>query len=198
MRGIQDVVEGPVVRCGITPAHAGNTVSMARAAGADLGSPPRMRGIPDADVAASPALGITPAHAGNTSLVKLSSNRCRDHPRACGEYCCLWGIRPYRKGSPPRMRGIPVRSGISGRLIGITPAHAGNTGINRRKHHGRRDHPRACGEYSIHHPTIGDYLGSPPRMRGIHLNPRGLAALSGITPAHAGNTCWHICRKRRV
>ena len=130
MRGIQDVVEGPVVRCGITPAHAGNTVSMARAAGADLGSPPRMRGIPDADVAASPALGITPAHAGNTSLVKLSSNRCRDHPRACGEYCCLWGIRPYRKGSPPRMRGIPLGGfGVTAQPR-ITPAHAGNTDSN--------------------------------------------------------------------
>ncbi len=91
--------------CGITPAHAGKTVSLValgrlsrdhpRACGENIskdygmsakaGSPPRMRGKPRLSRDARADDGITPAHAGKTSPSR-EHNPCReDHPRACGE-----------------------------------------------------------------------------------------------------------------
>ena len=53
---------------------------------------------------------------------------------------------------------------------------------------GIRDHPRACGDHSIH---VVDQLpakGSPPRMRGPLIRTSAVLVLVRITPAHAGTT----------
>ena len=111
--------------CGITPAHAGKSLTLPtqkpsngdhpRACGEkgastnlmlpSVGSPPRMRGKADKNTTVRHAIRITPAHAGKScsAPVKL---KCH-------------------KGSPPRMRGkgFTLVNRVLG--VGITPAHAG-------------------------------------------------------------------------
>ena len=126
MRGILQGPVGQLLQLGITPAHAGNTLSLLsclvyvedhpRACGeyrnclitssSDLGSPPRMRGIRGAVPGGRRPSGITPAHAGNTKASLLSVSQNWDHPRACGEYVSTRALKCSLMGSPPRMRGI--------------------------------------------------------------------------------------------
>ena len=132
---------------GITPAHAGKTVSPRAGKGAKRdhpracgenriadravfqapGSPPRMRGKLTAVSACSPEAGITPAHAGKTPATPSDFLSRRDHPRACGENTLSVGQLPGPPGSPPRMRGKLVNNDIKPLRRGITPAHAGKT-----------------------------------------------------------------------
>ena len=92
--------------CGITPAHAGNTLYVQRiqTLGEDhprtcgehrtmradatvvMGSPPHMRGTPKHLRVFYGRSGITPAHAGNTRSVASTGRRSGDHPRTCGEH----------------------------------------------------------------------------------------------------------------
>ena len=72
--------------------------------------------------------------------------------------------------------------------IRITPAHAGNTTMAMAEYAWTRDHPRACGEYCNIVRSADMCIGSPPRMRGILSCILSLILMSGITPAHAGNT----------
>ena len=210
MRGIQPLDLKCLTHRGITPAHAGNTYDgmdgafyfwdHPRACGeyrcrqlarsSSRGSPPRMRGIPLAIIAMLAMAGITPAHAGNTIWRYPCGAGKGDHPRACGEYVIFDGRSYSVTGSPPRMRGIPIGDYFGLPTNGITPAHAGNTSCCSRSFHRFRDHPRACGEYQQTMLKKSVALGSPPRMRGIHKRQRRLSTSLGITPAHAGNTCW--------
>ena len=93
-------------RDGITPAHAGNTASIAsatcsvgdhpRTRGEYLaqsvvvviypGSPPHTRGIRKVNAQEIPNGGITPAHAGNTGFFSRWKIKSWDHPRTRGEY----------------------------------------------------------------------------------------------------------------
>ena len=106
MRGIQTFFFFVPSRLGITPAHAGNTVTRPDFLLKDLdhpracgeyrwcrvpcwtcsGSPPRMRGILVGSATNAVPIGITPAHAGNTNSPGPSLCLYEDHPRACGEY----------------------------------------------------------------------------------------------------------------
>ena len=83
--------------------------------------------------------------------------------KACVEVCCLT-------------------------CVGITPACAGKSFVDRRYRHRTRDHPRVCGEKTLYSGIRRVVLGSPPRVRG-----KVLAALMpenrvGITPACAGKS----------
>ena len=89
----------------ITPAHAGKSHDFLRllrccrdhpracgekprlhtAAGAYLGSPPRMRGKVLVSFESASADGITPAHAGKRTMTTKNYSSHKDHPRACGE-----------------------------------------------------------------------------------------------------------------
>ena len=193
---------------GITPAHAGNTLypptqqrtweDHPRACGeytqaehdslCSKGSPPRMRGIRDAAISVLAGERITPAHAGNTFLGFSRDALYRDHPRACGEYHLPPIAAQAKLGSPPRMRGILLCHFEASGDSRITPAHAGNTGCAVPVVYLYWDHPRACGEYQARSAAIKASSGSPPRMRGIHLQYRRIRRKHGITPAHAGNT----------
>ena len=86
------------------------------------------------------------------------------------------------------MRGIHNIMLIIEKMLGITPAHAGNTQLRTYSIPPERDHPRACGEYVSMASTLLMYGGSPPRMRGIPVNQGSQLGHDGITPAHAGNT----------
>ena len=156
-----------------------------------IGSPPRMRGILRRRPRFPYRKGITPAHAGNTCAICITKLIAWDHPRACGEYELPFGQSPLAVGSPPRMRGIPAPAVPAAWPAGITPAHAGNTGLSAAGGGSIGDHPRACGEYVRIQDFMLPIVGSPPRMRGIRHCAAETDGHAGITPAHAGNTPAH-------
>ena len=106
----------------------------------------------------------------------------------CGEYLLgkfgtLTGL-----GSPPRVRGIQDIDDVAYQVFGITPACAGNTAWVSLGFVGFWDHPRVCGEYRLGFFGFCWVLGSPPRVRGIHVHIIAAHVYIGITPACAGNT----------
>ena len=111
--------------------------------------------------------GITPAHAGNTICEAEITLVVRDHPRTRGEYSSFFEKPLEVPGSPPHTRGIPNVGAFSKIKLGITPAHAGNTGYQRTPAHLGWDHPRTRGEYLLLSVTVGAGMGSPPHTRGI-------------------------------
>ena len=70
----------------LTPAYAGNTVSLSACKTHTQGSPPHTRGILDYDDPMVEANGLTPAYAGNTNLPYIISTDAQAHPRIRGEY----------------------------------------------------------------------------------------------------------------
>ena len=157
---------------GITPAYAGNTqlvVGDHRAARdhprirgehllrfsrnqPSLGSPPHTRGTQQAHDHNVAHAGITPAYAGNTLGLRYWKRFWRDHPRIRGEHAFELLDVANLTGSPPHTRGTQLPSPIAWASVGITPAYAGNTHMQR--HHRRRpwDHPRIRGEHMIGYP----------------------------------------------
>ena len=152
MRGKHAPPDGIAGCTGITPADAGKTkatlnerfvnqdhprgcgenASSGCPRGTNLGSPPRMRGKPDNPCPHSAAAGITPADAGKTCGEHVQNNVVRDHPRGCGENSTTGDGLGSITGSPPRMRGKPIRICCHMYLAGITPADAGKTMMWRR------------------------------------------------------------------
>ena len=110
---------------------------------------------------------ITPAHAGTIYKKSRLKSRRWDHPRACGDYVEKIISLITAIGSPPRMRGLYATCAIPPFLKGITPAHAGTILRAFAQVVCNRDHPRACGDYSLTHLPSLSVLGSPPRMRGL-------------------------------
>ena len=210
MRGKQVIERRLFQVVGITPAHAGKTSRIRRltpkewdhpracgensASGTEflkrMGSPPRMRGKHFLQLLFPVFPGITPAHAGKTLSFRNACASKGDHPRACGENSV--GVRFCADilGSPPRMRGKQSSGASAPESAGITPAHAGKTPFRGFSSYYSWDHPRACGEN--HRPVIALVVlkGSPPRMRGKRGLDKRDAARRGITPAHAGKTCF--------
>ena len=91
-------------------------------------------------------------------------------------------------GSPPRVRGTVVKGLVKCLGVRITPACAGNRDRRRGTAAQRGDHPRVCGEQITPSPKIPCLTGSPPRVRGTVGCPLCRVAVSGITPACAGNS----------
>ena len=133
-------------------------------------------------------VGITPAHAGNTPTQVIKRCFLRDHPRTCGEHACRLRVDVVASGSPPHMRGTLETFNVIALAVGITPAHAGNTPIAFLTFCTGRDHPRTCGEHKRSMAIERIPSGSPPHMRGTRHSFRNLTSMTGITPAHAGNT----------
>ena len=91
------------------------------------------------------------------------------------------------------MRGTQNVDSAVPSVLGIIPAHAGNTGSPSARQTWNRDHPRACGEHDLVNRHRLGHLGSSPRMRGTLSATEGDRANLGIIPAHAGNTgSWTI------
>ena len=134
------------------------------------------------------SLRITPAGAGKT--VKIHNSECKpqDHPRRCGENVYVFPCVRNKPGSPPQVRGKPLLAVKRKRYMRITPAGAGKTRLNGANRNCRWDHPRRCGENSVHHIRGCDRQGSPPQVRGKLNRDEPAADLTGITPAGAGKT----------
>ena len=73
-------------------------------------------------------------------------------------------------------------------IVGIIPAHAGNTATQVAAATSYRDHPRACGEHPSSKWIWAASRGSSPRMRGTLKGSALARPNAGIIPAHAGNT----------
>ena len=70
--------------------------------------------------------GIIPACAGNSSREPKERDRCRDHPRVCGEQFVSKMWPDIMKGSSPRVRGTDIAGECIPNTNGIIPACAGN------------------------------------------------------------------------
>ena len=109
----------------------------------------------------------------------------------CGEQ--LVYRKPARNsiGSPPRVRGTEMHDMYQRFHIGITPACAGNSYLSLFFTTPIQDHPRVCGEQAARPGRMHPALGSPPRVRGTAFSFSLLAIDTRITPACAGNSCFH-------
>ena len=152
------------------------------------GSPPRVRGKLSCLERAAVEDGITPACAGKTTTRRWGITSSRDHPRVCGENNHVSLLGNIFGGSPPRVRGKLVVVDMHRKRLGITPACAGKTCPLRCSSLCPRDHPRVCGENTGASHDMAEALGSPPRVRGKHLEAIIGRGLAGITPACAGKT----------
>ena len=86
------------------------------------------------------------------------------------------------------MRGTHLVEAPRLYLVGIIPAHAGNTCLLYVQHWNIWDHPRACGEHGLWRRHMWAPRGSSPRMRGTRGVIDAAHFITGIIPAHAGNT----------
>ena len=73
----------------------------------------------------------------------------KDHPRVCGEHTVERAGGTEDRGSSPRMRGAPGRSGRLGIYRRIIPAYAGSPRRHAHKAAIEMDHPRVCGEHLL-------------------------------------------------
>ena len=131
---------------------------------------------------------ITPACAGKTSEFVLKSIGAEDHPRVCGENSTNSDKAASMLGSPPRVRGKPLRFIHLLHSVRITPACAGKTNKDSNGWEFTKDHPRVCGENRSAHHADGFCKGSPPRVRGKLCGFELPNAVKRITPACAGKT----------
>ena len=91
-------------------------------------------------------------------------------------------------GSPPQVRGKPLKKAIEGGENRITPAGAGKTEKFHLPQDMRQDHPRRCGENVRAVAARSVHAGSPPQVRGKPPEDFPGAAAFRITPAGAGKT----------
>ena len=121
---------------------------------------------------------ITPAGAGKTEVCKT--------------------LLGSSTGSPPQVRGKPLRPRPDKHRPRITPAGAGKTSGCLAVFDIRRDHPRRCGENKFgKHIQVGA-TGSPPQVRGKLSENNGYCRITRITPAGAGKTTLLSEARRRT
>ena len=208
MRGAHYLPRESAFATGIIPAYAGSTAwsSLAAARGMDhprvcgehrrrfggsicqAGSSPRMRGAPWRGLRDHGAAGIIPAYAGSTTSPRCRCGKSGDHPRVCGEHSSPLNVCVLLTGSSPRMRGAPQPPNRRIRPRGIIPAYAGSTVSEVPARGARRDHPRVCGEHSVHSTYSRAWPGSSPRMRGAQKGKDPNRCRGRIIPAYAGST----------
>ena len=199
----------------ITPACAGTTTITTLAGQPVTGSPPRVRGRQLGERRGDLPCRITPACAGTTCTLGRRACWRPDHPRVCGDDTRARCPPARLTGSPPRVRGRPLKDGLRGLLRRITPACAGTTAVARANWDAVPDHPacagttprcRSSGTSSTDHPRVcgDDYIpasgiyavyGSPPHVRGRHGRVDIPGPQARITPACAGTT---LRRRYRV
>ena len=103
LRGAASTLVTPLAH----PRECGDDAAVDWAADLCTGSPPRMRGRRSDCLRFRPADGLTPANAGTTYFTQTSWSGAKAHPRECGDDRLCGFLKPYRNGSPPRMRGRP-------------------------------------------------------------------------------------------
>ena len=142
------------------------------------GSPPHLRGKLTLENERGKQLRITPAPAGKTKVFSVCYFWHEDHPRTCGENCCVVFRQSRCIGSPPHLRGKHRQQEKERESLRITPAPAGKTMVLTMFPKPPEDHPRTCGEN----------ISSNPLMKNT----------PGITPAPAGKTGLDAYRCKRV
>ena len=155
-----------------------------------------MRGKVPAVGGSAALVRITPAYAEKRLWCRGHGAPGQDYPRICGEKMDNAVCDFYFFGSPPHMRGkvgavVQLRAGA-----GITPAYAGKRTPYTPMSFTQRDHPRVCGEKSVHPLASHVRMGSPPRMRGKDALLSPMLAPARITPAYAGKR--HPCTGLQV
>ena len=151
MRGKDEKITLEGMTSRITPAYAGKSCGVSKAAAErrdhprlcgekpivsrnlspGTGSPPPMRGKVESSPYAIRKDGITPAYAGKSSFASCSFASFRDHPRLCGEKITQRQPEPCGSGSPPPMRGKALKTMPKQRRCRITPAYAGKSETGR-------------------------------------------------------------------
>ena len=154
----------------------------------NMGSPPQVRGKRKPKPHNPRTERITPAGAGKTVHKRSCSPPSKDHPRRCGENMMIFFKYMTDLGSPPQVRGKPVRLVFSVVDDGITPAGAGKTAASSACRQVRHDHPRRCGENCISIAFRRRQRGSPPQVRGKLCLRINYWQAHRITPAGAGKT----------
>ena len=211
MRGKAGSLSARAASLRITPAHAGKSGTAGRtrrhavdhprpcgekpsvhqAPSVQPGSPPPMRGKESIGLWCTRNTGITPAHAGKSENGSIVSETPQDHPRPCGEKVTVRHAERRVRGSPPPMRGKAINGWDDTTIVGITPAHAGKSWPQSDIHRRTGDHPRPCGEKTLHIRAPISNKGSPPPMRGKEATARTIDVDRRITPAHAGKSLIH-------
>ena len=156
------------------------------------GSPPLARGTVSFFFESTKLGGITPACAGNRATALAAAWAEEDHPRLRGEQMTGEYAAFVEKGSPPLARGTAGHAAAVQRLVGITPACAGNSPFACALFGAFKDHPRLRGEQRPTRRIDGFMAGSPPLARGTAFTTDEIIMLSGITPACAGNSCTNV------
>ena len=153
-------------QAGITPACAGKSQLQSQL-GIYRQDHPRMCGEKSGSPGSTRThMGSPPHMRGKGSPSCCFQKQTGDHPRTCGEKCTCRGCSSPCVGSPPHMRGKELPLPDSDSPAGITPAHAGKSGLCSSEFSRRWDHPRVCGEKNSSRSLKLSVKGSPPRMRG--------------------------------
>ena len=106
----------------------------------------------------------------------------------CGKNFDLLAADAVHLGSPPRVREKPATVIDVQCNAGITPACAGKTDLIRKAFINGRDHPRVCGKNTSKSVELGEWPGSPPRVREKLRQEMIDLERKWITPACAGKT----------
>ena len=111
------------------------------------GSSPLTRGAREDTAARAGLRGLIPAHAGSTPRLRFSSFVTKAHPRSRGEHAVDPLDRAHKRGSSPLTRGAPANTILTVAAVGLIPAHAGSTMLDRAVRLGGWAHPRSRGEH---------------------------------------------------
>ena len=173
------------------PRMCGEKTWTERATKQSTGSPPHVRGKVKGVSSSRRPRRITPACAGKSCRRFRLLVQYQDHPRMCGEKLALALLLLSSTGSPPHVRGKVCLFLEPAVDVGITPACAGKSTLERAIAHNARDHPRMCGEKFHILQALLCAPGSPPHVRGKGpaMSPGHITC--GITPACAGKSSPH-------
>ena len=123
-----------------------------------------------------------------TEKISATVSVYRDHPRSCGkdgqpatQSFVVWG-------SPPLMRERRQQHHCFLWIRGITPTHAGKTGVVVGPANSTQDHPRSCGKDMLFMAIRAAISGSPPLVRERPHTRCTVGMFRRITPARAGKT----------
>ena len=152
------------------------------------GSSPLTRGRHSPLAGYSASRRLIPAHAGKTTNSHLPMSSPAAHPRSRGENPASPSPSTPVKGSSPLTRGKRNQELIKATGAGLIPAHAGKTGLARRRPARARAHPRSRGENHRGHFAPPPGAGSSPLTRGKRETGRSDVSLIRLIPAHAGKT----------
>ena len=134
----------------ITPAYAGKSIKIFRGL-SNQKDHPRLCGEKRYCTQINPRhLGSPPPMRGKVDIDSPDFSRSKDHPRLCGEKQKLYLSVILIIGSPPPMRGKVLRMPEKSPQKRITPAYAGKRIDGKELVGDTTDHPRLCGEKSIH------------------------------------------------